>query len=166
MKSMENISDQYLILIKKHHFANYNLTSGDYPTVICPSCKRCLRDRDKFGHDAKGKLPPLRYHKMRGTSRNFDECQCSWCPGVRSRVIEHVPAPPPEVKEICQGCLGEINRGVLHSCNVTSLEKNTLDKLKGMPSSSKQRMASTMTKEDLMRIKVKLNLSGKNSSKL
>ena len=66
-KSMENISDQYLILIKKHHFANYNLTSGDYPTVICLSCKRCLRDRDKFGHDAKGKLPPLRYHKMRGT---------------------------------------------------------------------------------------------------
>ena len=37
-KSMKNISDQYLILIKKHHFANYNLTSGDYPTVICPSC--------------------------------------------------------------------------------------------------------------------------------
>ena len=103
----------YLILIKKHHFANYNSTSGDYPTVICPSCKRCLRDRDKFGHDAKGKLPPLRYHKMRGTSRNFDECQCSWCPGVRSRVIEHVPAPPPEVKEICQGCLGEKKRGVL-----------------------------------------------------
>ena len=52
-KSMENISDQYLILIKKHHFANYNSTSGDYPTVICPSCKRCLRDRDKFGHEAK-----------------------------------------------------------------------------------------------------------------
>ena len=80
-KSMENISDQYLILIKKHHFANYNLTSGDYPTVICPSCKRCLRDRDKFGHEAKGKLPPLRYHKMRGTrtSRNFQQFQCSWC---------------------------------------------------------------------------------------
>ena len=33
-KSMENISDQYLILIKKHHFENYNLTSGDYLTVI------------------------------------------------------------------------------------------------------------------------------------
>ena len=81
----------YLILIKKHHFANYNSTSGDYPTVICPSCKRCLRDRDKFGHDAKGKLLPLRYHKMRGTSRNFDECQCSLCPGVRSRDWREAP---------------------------------------------------------------------------
>ena len=225
-KSIENISQDYLTLIRKHHFVNYNLTSGDYPTVICSSCKRALRDKEKFGVDAKRKLPPVRYHLMRGTrsSRSFDECQCSWCqigrlnggpymkycnevrdgPG-RPLPLEHVPPPPPEVKEICQGCQGEIKRGVLHKCNVTSLEKNTLEKLKGMPTSSKERMASalldeiaeeqgiskrggameiktsgpfpklvaigssakpkasTMMKEDLMRIKLKLNLSGKQT---
>ena len=226
-KSMENISMQYLNLIRKHHYANYNLTSGDYPTVICPSCKKGLRDRDKFGDDAKSKLPPVRYHQMRGTrsSRSFDECRCSWCriaslkggPYMKhcnevregpGRPLEHVPAPPPEVKEICQGCQGEIKRGVLHKCNVTSLEKNMLESIKDMPSNSKERMvaallddiseeqgvsktggtleiktrgpfpklvaigsaaklkASTMTKEDLMRIKVKLNLSGKQTLNL
>ena len=153
-KAMENISEHYLNLIRKHHYVNYNLTSGDFPTVICPSCKKALRDIDKLGDDAKSKLPAVRYHRMRGTrtSRFCDECQCSWChiaslksgPYMKhcnevregpGRPLEHVPAPPPEVKEICQGCLGEIKRGVLHKCNVTSLEKNTLDKLKGMPAS-------------------------------
>ena len=226
-KSMENISGNYLNLIRKHHYANYNLTSGDFPSVICPSCKRCLRDRDKLGHEAKGKLPPVRYHQMRGTrtSRFSDECRCSWCDIARlkggpymkhcnevregpGRPLEHVPAPPPEVKEICQGCQGEIKRGVLHKCNVTSREKNTLERLREMSSSSKQRMAavllddiseeqgvsktggtleiktrggwpklvavgsaakpkaSTMRKEDLMRIKLNLNLSGKQTLKL
>ena len=58
-KSIENISQDYLTLIRKHHFVNYNLTSGDYPTVICSSCKKALRDKEKFGDDAKRKLPPL-----------------------------------------------------------------------------------------------------------
>ena len=137
-KAMENISEHYLNLIRKHHYVNYNLTSGDFPTVICPSCKKALRDRDKFGDDAKSKLPAVRYHRMRGTrtSRFCDECQCSWCqiaslkggPYMKhcnevregpGRPLEHVPAPPPEVKEICQGCQGEIKRGVLHKCTVT-----------------------------------------------
>lgn len=66
-KSVENISQDFLTLIRKHHFVDYNLTSGDYPTVICSSCKRALRDKEKFGVDAKRKLPLVRYHKMRGT---------------------------------------------------------------------------------------------------
>ena len=159
-KSVENISQHYLTLIRKHHFVDYNLTSGDYPTVICSSCKRALRDKEKFSVDAKRKLPLVRYHKMRGTqaSRSFDKCLCSWCQIARlnggpymkhcnevregpGRPLEHIPPPPPEVKEICQGCLGEKKRGVLHKCYVTSLEMNTLDKLKAMPTSSKQRMA-------------------------
>ena len=223
-KYVENISPDYLNLIRKHHFMDYNLTSGDYPTVICPSCKRSLRDREKCGTAAKSKLPHVRYHLMRGTraSRSSDECPCSWChiaslkggPYMKhcsevregpGRPLEHDPAPPPEVKEICQRCQGEIKRGVLHKCNLTTLEKNTLDRLKEMPSTSKQRMAAalldeireeqgvsrkggtleiktsgprpkfvgigtfakpkarTMTKEDLMRIKLKLNLSGKQT---
>ena len=34
-KAMENISEHYLNLIRKHHYVNYNLTSGDFPTVHC-----------------------------------------------------------------------------------------------------------------------------------
>ena len=80
-KHLKNISDDYLSLIQKYHYGNYNLTSGDYPTVICQSCKKALRDKRDFRENAKRKLPHVRYHMMRGTraSRSSDQCQCYWC---------------------------------------------------------------------------------------
>ena len=60
------------------------------------------------------------------------------------RPQEHEPAPLPEAKEICQRCQGEIKQGVLHLCNITSLEKNMKDRLKKMPTNSKQRMAAAL----------------------
>ena len=80
-KHLENISVAYLKLIHNHHYGNYNLTSGDFPKVICPSCKKALRDKEKFGDDAKSKLPDVRYHLMRPsrTSRSSGQCQCYWC---------------------------------------------------------------------------------------
>ena len=124
------------------------------------------------------------------------------------RPQEHEPAPLPEAKEICQRCQGEIKQGVLHLCNITSLEKNMKDRLKKMPTNSKQRMAAAllddireeqgvrrnglleiktrgphpkivgigslgkfnitrkMSKETLMRIKMRLNLSGEQTKLL
>ena len=80
-KCLENISVAYLKLIHNHHYGNYNLNSGDFPKVICPSCKKALRDKEKFGENAKSKLPDVRYHLMRPsrTSRSSGKCQCYWC---------------------------------------------------------------------------------------
>ena len=149
-KNLENISATYLLLIQSHHHSNYNLTSGDYSKKICSSCKRILRDKKnekEKGEISKRKLPEANYHTLRGTraSRSQQSCQCYLCNIWRlnaggqayksyhdevrdkpGRPREKEPEPEPEVKDICQRCGGERKQGVLHNCNMSSLEANTM----------------------------------------
>ena len=226
-KGLENISPTYLGLIKKYHHADYDLTSGKFPQVICPGCKAVLRDgrrSEENGTCPKRKLPENEYTLMvldTRVSRSETSCQCSWCNIWRlngegkdykhySELVRDPPGQPrkyeatpePEVKNICQGCGGERKQGVRHTCNVSTLENNTVKVLESMPSTSQQRVTSRcldnireekgigkngtmqvktrgpnpktitfgkpkaerkVTKEDLMRIKSKLDLSGNQS---
>ena len=66
-KGLENISPTYLGLIKKYHHADYDLTSGKFPQVICPGCKAVLRDgrrSEENGTCPKRKLPENEYTLM------------------------------------------------------------------------------------------------------
>ena len=221
---LKNISMNYLGLIQKYHHSDYDITSGKFPKLICPGCKATLREiknSAKDGKTPKKKLPENQYELMvldTRSSRSETSCQCSWCCiwrlnglggdyKVFSGVVrdkpgqprKNEPAPEPEVKSICQGCGGERRRGVRHTCNVTTLENNTVKVLQAMPSTSQQRVTArsidniredqgiskdgtmeiktrgpnpktlsfgkpkaekTVTKEDLMRIKSRLDLSG------
>ena len=223
-KSLENISPTYLSLIQKFHHAGYDLTNGMFPTVICPGCKKILRDgrsSELTGSVPKRNLPENMYSLMSldtRVSRSETNCQCSWCGIWRlngmggdykdfSELVRDAPGqprkyeaiPPPEVKNICQGCGGERKRGVRHTCNVSTLENNAARVLQSMPSTSQQRVTARsldyireelgvgkngtmelktmgpnpktinfgkpkeqnrVTKEDLMRIKSRLDLSG------
>ena len=223
-KSLENISPTYLGLIQKFHHAGYDLTNGMFPTVICPGCKKILRDgrsSELTGTVPKRTLPENEYSLMNldtRVSRSETNCQCSWCNTWRlngegkdykhySELVRDPPGQPrkyeatpePEVKNICQGCGGERKRGVRHTCNVSTLENNTVRVLQSMPSTSQQRVTARsldiiredqgvgkngtmevktrgpnpktvtfgkpkegrrVSKEDLMRIKSKLDLSG------
>ena len=168
LKGLKNISDNYLELIIKYYHKSYNVTNGNYPTVICPSCQRALRDAkasEKENKISKRKLPDNRYGSMRGPRalRSSTSCQCTlcfiwrlngeaaaykeFCEEVRAkpgRPLQGEPAPDPEVKSVCQDCQGERKQGVAHVCNVTSLENNTLKVIDGMSSASKQRVAAKL----------------------
>ena len=223
-KGLKNISPAYLGLIRDYHHSDYDIASGNFPSVICPSCQATLREirsSKKNGSSPKRKLPENQYELMdldTRASRSETSCQCTWCGIWRlngeggdykmfSEVVrdkpgqprKHEPAPEPEVKSICQGCGGERRRGVRHTCNVTTLENNTVKVLQAMPSTSQQRVTARsidniredqgiskdgtmeiktrgpnpktlsfgkpkaekrVTKEDLMRIKSRLDLSG------
>ena len=223
-KSLENISPTYLGLIKKYHHSDYDLASGKFPQVICPGCKAVLRDgrdSEETGSSPKRKLPENEYTSMildTRVTRSETSCQCSWCSIWRlngeggdykcfSEVVrdppgqprKHEATPEPEVKNICQGCGGERKQGVGHTCNVSTLENNTVKALQAMPSNSQHRVTARsldiireekcigkngtmevktrgpnpktinfgkpkaerrVSKEDLMRIKSKLDLSG------
>lgn len=166
-KNLRNISKNVLALIVKHHHSHYSVTSGDFPSVICPSCQRALRDAEKCaksGDISNSKLPESRYGNMSlntRATRSVTTCQCSWCSIWRlngeggaykeyceevrdkpGRPLEHEPVPDPAVKDICQACGGERKRGVAHVCNVTSLENNTMRIVEGMSGLSQQRMAA------------------------
>ena len=168
LKGMKNISQNYLDLIVKYHHKHYDLTSGNYATVICPSCQRALRDAkssDEENKISKRKLPENRYGSLRGprATRSSTSCQCTWCfiwrlngegaaykeyseevrdkPG---RPLQEEPAPDPEVKSICQDCQGERKQGVAHVCNVTSLENNTLKVIDGMSAASQECVAAKL----------------------
>ena len=166
-KSLENISPTYLGLIQKFHHAGYDLTNGMFPTVICPGCKKILRDgrsSELTGTVPKRTLPENEYSLMNldtRVSRSETNCQCSWCGIWRlngeggdykdfSELVRDPPGQPrkyeatpePEVKNICQGCGGERKQGVRHTCNVSTLENNTVKVLESMPSTSQQRVTS------------------------
>ena len=168
MKGLKNISPMYLDLIKRYHHADYDLTSGRFPMVICPGCQAILRDgrsSEETGTVPKRTLPENRYSLMSldtsRVSRSETHCQCSWCSIWRlngeggdykrfSEVVrappgqprKYEPTPPPEVKNICQGCGGERKQGVRHTCNVSTLENNTVKVLESMPSTSQQRVTA------------------------
>ena len=84
-KNLRNISENVLELIVNHHHSHYSVTSGDFPSVICPSCQRALRDAEKCaksGDISNSKLPESRYGNMSlntRATRSVTTCQCSWC---------------------------------------------------------------------------------------
>ena len=167
-KNLENISPTYLGLIQNFHHKSYDLNSGQFPSVICPSCKASLREvrnSKKDGTVAKRKLPENQYELMvldtRSSSRFETSCQCTWCSIWRlngegrdyklfSEVVrekagqprKYEASPEPEVKNICQGCGGERKQGVRHTCTVFTLENNTMKVIEGMPSTSQQRVTA------------------------
>ena len=192
--------------------------------VAVMRCKKILRDgrsSELTGTVPKRTLPENSYSLMNldsRVSRSETNCQCSWCGIWRlngaggdykdfSELVRDPPGQPrkyeatpePEVKNICQGCGGERKQGVRHTCNVSTLENNTVKALEAMPSTSKERVTARsldnireekgigkngtmevktrgpnpktitfgkpkterrVSKQDLMRIKSKLDLSG------
>ena len=139
-KTLRNITNAFLDLIKKHHHTEYNLMSGDYPSVVCAPCQSILREIAKASaknEQFKRKLPLPKYDIMkrsRSSRSNSDGYCCGWCEIWRKnggehahymkvnthigRPVETPPPPPAESREKCDVCHSEIKRGLKHVCSI------------------------------------------------
>ena len=163
---LRTITPRVLKVIKKEHWELYNVSSGDYPRVVCLSCNTTLL---KFGKEGgkeavKRNLPAPLYDSVQGSrvTRASPQCQCYWCNvwrlfgGAYNAHVASIRAKPghpppqseaasgPEAVLRCEHCKGEVGKGVSHKCTVTSMEKNTLDMIEAMPSTSKQRITAKL----------------------
>lgn len=157
---MRNITEDFLKLIKKHHYTDYNIVSGDFPTVACPACQKALGDIAKAAEkneQAKKHLPPPKYDTMKRSrsTRSNSNCDCGWCEVWRKnggehnhyvkvnthigRPVETPPPPPAEARNKCDVCHSEKRRGLKHVCSIRTMEENVQNLMNAIPEKSRQR---------------------------
>ena len=161
VKNLRNITNAFHDLIKKHHHPDYNLLSGDYPTVVCAPCQSSLRDianAVKKNEQSKKRLPLPKYDTMkrnRSTRSNSATNCCGWCDIWRKyggehnhykkvnthigRPVETPPPPPGESRKKCDLCHSEMKSGLKHVCSIRTTEENVQNMLNAIPEKSRQR---------------------------
>ena len=161
---LRNISDATLILIKAHHFCDYNTLQ--LPSAICESCNRILQfidDAKLKQQDPKRKLPSISYEdKMappaRVTRASVEEiCSCFWCrvarlngpaylihaQSVRRPQKKYSPPKPRHVTR-CERCHAVIGKGKRHQCTKTTRNKNAKSLVKAFSTEGQKRHTSSL----------------------
>ena len=149
--NLRNISPKVLELIKKHHYAQYDLES--MPTVICTSCIPTLNEIDKKGKEAKKKLPIIDYRlfvvqatRSQVKKTTGDEvCDCRWCwigrlqnqdyLSYKESVKQTVGRPRNKENQVqeaetvkrCVKCLVKIGKGINHNCTLSNRYSNLVE---------------------------------------
>lgn len=164
--NLGKITPTTLKRIHDHFFEEYSVTNGEFPTVVCGSCRVALGAKDKEvteGVPSPHKLPLPQYDSIRGTRTSRSDsspgCPCGWCAIWRlyggahmhymlenktplGRPRETTPPPPPGSRQICDKCYGEVRSGVKHACTVADMERNIFHGIVAAPEKSKERSGS------------------------
>ena len=164
--NLQNITPAILRHITDNFFEGYSLTNGEFPTVVCGSCRVALGARAKEvanGVESPHKLPLPKYDTIRGTRTSRSDtspgCPCGWCAIWRlnggphmhymlenktplGRPLETVPPPAPGTRVVCDRCHGEVRRGVKHDCTAHTMEQNIFMEIVAAPEKSKERCGS------------------------
>ena len=144
-KNLRTISPILLVLIKKHHFDQYDLDT--MPNVICLSCIPTLKEIDEKGIEAKRTLPLIDYSEFTLKNTRLQEqkknglfCDCKWCWIAQLKnkeyekyynSIKKVGRPgtieKAEATPLCSLCLGRSGKGVSHHCTKEAKYKSLVE---------------------------------------
>ena len=156
---LRNISDATLILIRAHHYCDYN--TQELPSVICESCNRILQYIDSaklMEQEPKRKLPSISYEdKMAPRVTRASVCTCFWCRVARlngpAYLIHAQSVRPPQKKTSppkprhvtrCERCHAVIGKGKRHQCTKTTRNKNAKSMVKAFSTEGQKRHTSSL----------------------
>ena len=144
-KAKYDVTNVIVERIKKYFIENYSLDDSVLPKGICSKCRNDLLEISQGKkditvlpdtHDFSSLFPFVRLTATRQDP--FPVCHCQMCdvarckgtdvpkrkPGRPSSLEQKPFIPRQSIVKICTSCYSTINRGLSHSCNVSTLRNN------------------------------------------
>ena len=163
-------SEKLETLIKKHCDESFNLSSDEFPSAICTTCRIILT---KMGSGKSNKALPKfpEYHEIviPKETRRKKHCNCHICQIAskmspwkhrKGRGICKIPTKFNVNKEsiqksentnmndkiikLCNICKSKVGRGLSHHCKVKTAPTNMLNILELMPEKQHEMLTSTL----------------------